>query len=50
MKQTEREMVTRRSTTVLGRGNTGVRQVGLYARDPDATAEFTEMETGKNRG
>ena len=31
---------THRSRAVLSRGDTGVRHVGLYARDPAATAEF----------
>jgi catechol-2,3-dioxygenase len=40
MKQAEERIVTKRLPAVFGRGNTGVRHVGLYARDPAATAEF----------
>jgi catechol 2,3-dioxygenase-like lactoylglutathione lyase family enzyme len=40
MMQKEEKIATNRSRTVFGRGDTGVRHVGLYARDPAATAEF----------
>jgi len=38
--QKEEKIATNRSPAVFGRGDTGVRHVGLYARDPAATAEF----------
>src|SRR5215469_9982956 len=40
MMQKEEKIATNRSPAVFGRGDTGVRHVGLYARDPAATAEF----------
>ena len=40
MMQKEEKIATNRSRAVFGRGTTGVRHVGLYARDPAATAEF----------
>ena len=40
MMQKEEKIATNRSRAVFGRGDTGVRHVGLYARDPAATAEF----------
>jgi len=40
MMQKEEKIATNRSPAVSGRGDTGVRHVGLYARDPAATAEF----------
>ena len=36
----EKSKGTNRSPAVFGRGDTGVRHVGLYARDPASTAEF----------
>jgi catechol 2,3-dioxygenase-like lactoylglutathione lyase family enzyme len=38
--QKEEKIATNRSPAVFGRGDMGVRHVGLYARDPAATAEF----------
>ncbi|MBV8814264.1 MAG: VOC family protein [Verrucomicrobia bacterium] len=40
MIQQEEKSTTIRPPAVLSRGDTGVRHVGLYARDPAATAEF----------
>ena len=40
MMQKEEKIATNRSPAVFGRGDTGVRHVGLYARDPAAAAEF----------
>ena len=40
MMQKEEKVATTGSPSVVGRGDTGVRHVGLYARDPAATAEF----------
>src|SRR6516165_4976285 len=40
MMQKEEKIAMNRSPAVFGRGTTGVRHVGLYARDPAATAEF----------
>ena len=40
MMQKEEKIATNRSPAVFGRGDMGVRHVGLYARDPAAAAEF----------
>ncbi|MBV8273835.1 MAG: VOC family protein [Verrucomicrobia bacterium] len=40
MMQKKEEIATNRSPAVFGRVDTGVRHVGLYAKDPAATAEF----------
>ena len=40
MMQKEEKIATNRSPAVFGRGDKGVRHVGLYARDPAATASL----------
>jgi catechol-2,3-dioxygenase len=46
MMQKEEKIATNRSPAVFGRRDTGVRHVGLYARDPAATAEFYRAVLG----